>query len=574
MKHNKIFILIAVLVLATTSCKKKLDDLLANPNTPTLDKADVDLYLNAAQLSFSDFYNTMSDRGAEVTRINNMGGSIYLNSYRPETFNGAWSTAYRSILTQLNAMEPLATAQSKWHHIAIGQVLKAYTGMTLVDHFGDIPWSEAASPSNSVINPKLDKGVDIYAACIKLLDDALVNFAKTPGSPVSQDIYYSGGGATSAAAIAKWITLTKTLKLKAYMTTRLVDATATAKISALITGGDLIDTQAEDFVFRFGTQLQNPDSRHPKYAGSYRASGGVGNYISNYLAWELVTEKGIIDPRVRYYFRRQINARNGQLLANGQLAISGAALSCQGALAPGHYPSGMAYCMVGDGYFGRDHADPAGIPPDGQLRCAWGIYPSGGDFDNLRVNTGAASSIQTSVVTLTGTPGGKGAGIHPIWLSSFTHFLLAEANLVLGTTGNAKTLMETGIRHSISKVMGFPATVGVTPDPAYVPTSTDVDDYVNTVLSSYDAAATNSAKLNVIMKEFHIASFGNGVETYNNYRRTGMPSNMQPTLSGAPGPFIRSFWYPSDHVTLNLNATQKTDNTVKVFWDNGTANCF
>jgi hypothetical protein len=74
----------------------------------------------------------------------------------------------------------------------------------------------------------------------------------------------------------------------------------------------------------------------------------------------------------------------------------------------------MAYCMAGDGYFGRDHGDPSGIPPDGQYRTAWGIYPAGGDFDALAVNTGAASSVQASQVTLTGTPGARGAGIHPI----------------------------------------------------------------------------------------------------------------------------------------------------------------
>lgn len=574
MKQYKILFIVAALVLSVTSCKKKLDDLLSNPNTPTLDKADVDLYLNGIQLSFGDFFNTMSDRGSEVTRLNNMGGNTYLNTYRPETFNGAWSTAYRSLLTQINAMEPLATAQNKWHHLGIAQVLKAYTGMTLVDHFGDVPWTEAANPANSVINPKIDKGSDIYANCITLLDAAIANFNKTAGAAVTNDLFYSGGGSTTATAINRWKTLANTLKLKAFVTTRLVDATAATKINALITAGDLIDTEAEDFVFRFSTNLENPASRHPKYTACYRAAGGVNIYISNYLAWEMATEKGIVDPRIRYYFRRQTNARSTQLAANGQFFIPATAVSCQGALSPGHYPPTMAYCMVGDGYFGRDHGDPSGIPPDGQWRAAWGIYPAGGDFDALAVNTGAASSLVNSTVTLTSNAGARGAGIHPIWLSSFTHFLLTEANLMLGTSGTARSLFETGIRQSIAKVMAFPATMSITPNPTFVPTSAQVDVYVNTVLNSYDAAATNADKLNVVMKEYHIASFGNGVEAYNNYRRTGMPRNMQPTLNAAPGPFIRSFWYAQDHVTLNLNAKQKPDNTVRVFWDNGSATLF
>lgn len=573
MKQYKYLLIVTALVLSVTSCKKKLDELLVNPNTPTLDKADVDLYLNGIQLSFADFFNTMSDRGSEVTRLNNMGGANYLNAYRPETFNGVWSTAYRSILTQANAMEPIAAAQNKWHHLGIAQVLKAYTGMTLVDHFGDVPWTEAANPTNSVINPKIDRGADIYTACIKLLDDAIANFNKTAGAPVANDLYYSAGGQTTAAAITRWKTLANTLKLKAYITTRLTDAQAASKINAVIATGDIIDTEAEDFVFRFGTNLENPASRHPKYTACYRAAGGVGIYISNYLAWEMLVEKGIVDPRTRYYFRRQINFRNNQLNSSGAQIVSGATLACQGQLPPGHYPSNMAYCMVGDGFFGRDHNDPSGIPPDGQFRTAWGVYPAAGDFDALRDNNGTAASVVTSAVTQTSNVGGRGAGIHPIWLSSFTHFILAEANLVLSTTGTARSLFETAMRQHITKVVNFPATVAVTPDPAYAATTSQINDYVNTVLSNYDAASA-TGKLNIVMKEFHIASFGNGVEFLNAYRRTGMPTNMQPSLSPNPGPFIRSFWYPADHVTLNLNAKQKTDNTARVFWDNGSATLF
>jgi hypothetical protein len=575
MKSYKLIIcaLAAVLILAG-SCKKKLDDLIANPNFPTLDKADVDLYLNGVQLSFAGFYESLSNRGSELSRLQNMGGATYLQAYRPETYNGVWNTAYRNVLTQINAMEPLATSQSKWHHVAIGQVLKAYTGMTLVDMFGDIPWSEAANPANSVINPKIDKGADVYAACIKLLDDAIVNFAKTPGAAVSADLYFNGGAASSAVSIAKWVTLAKTLKLKAFMTTRLVDASANTKIAALITAGDLIDTEAEDFVFRFGTTQENPNSRHPRYNDCYRAAGGVGIYISNYLAWEMVAENAVPDPRVRYYFRRQTTANNGQLQANGTPFIPLVAISCQGQAAPGHYPPGMAFCMVGQGYIGRDHADGSGIPPDNQVRTAWGVYPAGGAFDALPINTGAASSVQASTVTLTSNVGGRGAGIHPIWLSSFTHFLLAEAALKLGTAGDAKALMTTGIRQSITKVLAFPGSVGVTPDPAFVPATGAVDAYVALIQANYDAAVSADDKLNVVMKQYHIASFGNGIESYNNYRRTGMPRNMQPALSSAPGPYIKSFFYPSDHVTLNLNGKQKADNTVRVFWDNGSATNF
>jgi hypothetical protein len=43
----------------------------------------------------------------------------------------------------------------------MGQVMEAYTIVTLVDMFGDIPYSEALDPTN--LNPKLDAGADVYA---------------------------------------------------------------------------------------------------------------------------------------------------------------------------------------------------------------------------------------------------------------------------------------------------------------------------------------------------------------------------------------------------------------------------
>ncbi len=94
-------------------------------------------------------------------------------------------------------------------------------------------------------------------------------------------------------------------------------------------------------------------------------------------------------------------------------------------------------------------------------------------------------------------------------------------------------------------------------------------------MGRFDAASTERDKLDVLMTEYYIALWGNGIESYNNYRRTGSPDDMQPTLDPNPGFFIRSFYYPSVYVNLNLNAQQKPnpgETPVKVFWDNNPDN--
>jgi hypothetical protein len=133
-------------------------------------------------------------------------------------------------------------------------------------------------------------------------------------------------------------------------------------------------------------------------------------------------------------------------------------------------------------------------------------------------------------------------------------------------------MMETGIRRSFAKVLGFPATVGVSVPAGNVPSQARQDAYVAKVLAAYDAATTNDAKLDIVIKEYYLALFGNGVDAYNTYRRTCKPSNMQPMISPNPGSFIRSLLYPSVHVNLNQNVTQKTVD-MKVYWDNRPVGC-
>jgi hypothetical protein len=320
----------------------------------------------------------------------------------------------------------------------------------------------------------------------------------------------------------------------------------------LVDAGNLITSDADEFTFRYGTQQAAPNSRHPRYNEGYVASGGAGGYIATQYMYSLRFEKGLQDPRTRYYFYRQTSSSGSQQQ-----------IPCAYQNAPAHYTATMPYCYVGQGYWGRDHGDNGGIPPDGTQRTVWGVYPAGGRFD---CNDFAATTL---------TVGGRGAGISPIWMSFFTDFILAEAALTTtGTGGDARALLQSGITKSINRVLGFPTQIGVDPCAAAIPSSTAINNYVNLVMGQYDAATTNDAKLDIVMREYWLALWGNGLDAYNAYRRTGKPkaslnggNGFQFTLQPNTGGFIRSFLYPSVFVNLNVNATQKGNWTTKVFWD-------
>ena len=531
---KKLFIVFAVLIVS--SCSLTDLDLLDNPNQVTPDNAQTGLFFNAIQLDFKDLFMNANDLTARVVRQRAMtGGNVYENAFAATNFNFMWGRAYAGLLPDLDQLIKITETEGSLvpHYAGAAKIIKAYTLMTLVDLFGDVPYSEAGQGVAN-LSPKADDQSSVYNEALALLNAGIADFSKT-SPPIDADLFYGGDA-------GKWTKLGNTLILKWYLN---VGAGAGANGAEIKTAAaNAITDGADDFEFQFGSQRDTPDSRHWWYQDGYE--NGASIYQSNYFMWSLYLEKGIEDPRTKYYFYRQD--------LTPAIEIDAFTLDCVGTNAPLHYPVNQPYCHVGDGYWGRDHGNNDGIPPDTDRRTVAGVYPAGGLFD-----TGQSASAANS-----GVDGDLGAGIAPIMLSSFTHFMLSEAALTRNTGDDAWAHLEMGIRQSIAKVMA----VGASQAGANAPTSDDVDAYVLVVKDRFDAAAD---PLDVVMKEYHIALWGNGIEAYNGYRRTTFPSNLQPTLEAASGDFPRLMYYPADYLNLNANISNQRELTEQVFWDTNPA---
>ncbi len=536
--------LLAFTALLLSNCESTELDLLDNPNQLNPSSADANFILNSIQLDFNSIMNGFSNASSGVIRQRNQFGT-YNDAADNSALNattGEWATTYR-LSANVDALETLseATEGGLPYQLGVAQVIKAYSFVTLVDYVGDIPFSEANQQGEFPF-PNADPGSSVYAAMHDLLDEAITNLSSPSAPNLLSDLYFDND-------VSKWKTLANTLKLKMYNQTRLVTPTeSTSGINSILATNDYIDEISEDFQFQYGTTADLPESRHPLYRENYLT--GAGTRMSNYL-YDLMNvgspdgifvENGTVDPRSRYYFYRQTST-----------APSGSNLPCEG---NGAYD----YCYVGNEYWGRDHADDEGLPSDGTSRTVYGIYPAGGAFDrNLYVT--ASSNSETL----------SGAGIAPLLLSSYTNFMLAEAALTLGTNGSASTYLEDGIRDSMNKVSSFgnPTTTDETDNTIdYGADAASINAYVASVLGQYNSADTNG-KLEIIAREYYIAAFGNGIEPYITYKRTGKPNLQAPVVNA--GPFPRSFAYPSDEVTANPNIDQQII-TSKVFWDNNPDN--
>lgn len=571
LKQYKNYILkgfgICALTLGFNSCESTELEILDNPNALTPAEADVDLFLNSIEISLAAFFDGdasgtaaegLSEEGMEVTRMLHMFGPTYNNAYAPSQFDTNWTIAYAGLLADIRAIEPVAESSGLYTHIGISKAIEAYVVMTLVDYFGDIPYSEAILGAENT-NPALDDDAAIYEAVEELLNEALSQFDREELTGASGDLFYGGNE-------SQWIKFVNTLKLKLYTQSRLVDSSVGDKINALIDEGNLILDSGDDFQFNYSTADANPDSRHPIFGRNFNVAADVADYMSNSYMVRMKDEYNSSDPRTRYYFYRQSLNFTEDPNENECITIA----------RPAHYSPSDVFCNPGDGYWGRDHADDDGIPPDGGLRTTWGVYPIGGlvDIDQGEAIPGRNIGLQ-------------GAGISPIMLASFTNFMLAETALTAGVDGDVEEYLEAGIRTSINKVIAFGEGVDYLDDvitaddpdtdedeeetvrDRFVPDSDDIDDYVSRVLSAYDNADDDDERLEIIVNEYFKALFGNGVEAYNTYRRTGFPSDLQPTLLAAPGDFINSFLYPNELVLQNSNASQKASQAVRVFWAEG-----
>jgi hypothetical protein len=563
MKNINRYIALAVFggMLTFNSCETTDLDITANPNALTPDQASVDFFLSSIQEDYVREFEGDADfdpndnwqsggatngdglnlHGMELTRIGHSYGSrAYRSGYQGSDMDDEWLNAYLGILADIRAMQPLAEEAELNHHLAIAQFIEAHIMVSLVDFFGDVPYSEIVQAAEGNFSPKLDPGAEIYDAALALLNEAIANFNGSAAAEPAVDFFYGGN-------YTKWVNAANTLKMKIFLNRRLVDPNAITSFNSIVSSGNYIQSTADDFQYNWtGTSASQPDTRHPRFGLNYTASG-AGDYTSNWLMNKLDTTD---DPRLRYYYYRQTSAVPGQ-----EIPPDEEKLTCSLQTPPAQYVSGgFTFCNLPNGYWGRDHGDDEGTPPDGLLRTTYGTYPFGGKFDD------------DSFKPISPTAGAGGKGV-TVLLSAFdVDFMKAEVAMVQNNATAARDFMLAGFDKQMAKVQAFLIGREAGADVSFEPTAGEIATFRSTLSSEFDAASADG-KWDILGEQYFIANQGNGVNTYNFYRRTNFPTTLQPNREPDPGEFVESMYYPSNAVNNNSQISQKPNQAQPVFWD-------
>lgn len=558
MKRKSLSILMAVVFLFSVSSCDLFDlDINTDPNNPaTVSPA---LLLNNVEVDgVATLVGNFNTTGMGFLVQTDASDNFFFNN---QSWNGTWNAFYTGPLKDLDELIKAVDTDNNQdgkpdqpRYLGIAQVLKAYMFSSLVDWWGDIPYSEAFQGNvvPQIKTPMYDDDAAIYADCLANLDKAIANLALASPA-ITGDVIYSGSA-------TKWTKAAKSLKLKLLLQTRLVQNN-TAAIQALMNDqAGLITAAADDFLFQFSPSI-SPDYRHPNYANAGGTYGG--GYVAHQWAYELLKNK---DPRLPFYIKRQTKTVLDPADATQKQTIPCSQRSdCVYSYFPlsnyvtqGIYGKSPADLTTAEkeylaGFLGRDRADPSGIPNDTDIRAAHGLYPFGGLYDDAPEPSNNNK--------------GRGDGIFPIATSWMVKFWQIEAMLTLGVTHPTQTatqLFTAAMNEQFAKVNTF---VGKDAG-ATAMAAASITTYVSNWTTQFTDAASNSAKLSVALKQAWFCNHGNGLEMYNTFRRTGLPGDLQVPLQ-LPGNFALSIPYAQDELNLNPNTPAKAyDNpSGAVFWD-------
>lgn len=569
------YILAAVILLA--SCKKSLN-INTDPNNPNPSIISEKQLLPTAEKSLGDMLaisngaTTSIGIGASAPGTQIAGLSDICSVFMHQTvqrdeldqygivgtsfdIQAAWLSFYQGTANNLEVIINKAEANNDAIYADIAKVLKAYAYSQFVDVFGDIPFSEASKLDSGITYPKFDKDADIYPQLFALLDDAVKDLGNTSAAnskvPSSDDIIY-GGDPTL------WIKAANTIKLKLYTQERLVQDVK-SQVSQLINSGNIISATDESFLLPYGTNGAT-DDRNPAFSDYYATQRN--EYISPWFyevlkGYNPTINNGITDPRIPYYFYNQISKTG----------------SAQNAT---EYRD-SAFVSI---YFGSVGPNEANNQQNSMT--VLGIYPAGGRYDE-----GDAQVVS----------GTSGTGAAPYRFITYADVLYLQAELIHAglISGDERSVLQQAMQESFKQVDYVVSKVQPSQSVPALAGSISANNYINAVLNKYDAGNADK-KLQIIMTEKWIASFGSSVDAYTDYRRTGYPilfnpkdPNMapggfaQPPINGDPvlNPgaqpkvpvtvskrYPNSFpWYQNELETNPNAPAQKTDlSASKVFW--------
>lgn len=536
MKKFKIIASLLLIGAMTASCNDYLD-VNENPNQIHEDALSPQLVFPGA---VSQIYRTQAGTMMQFGNVmmNSWAGNSYvfgspfakeytLSAVDNSFYNGIWNGIYLGV-NNFAYIENISNADHKYdNYVAMAKIMKAYYLQTIVDLYGDVPYSEAFRGQEN-LTPKYDNDETVYQSLYKNLEDAtaLIQAANSAALvPSTDDIVFQGN-------MANWNSFANSVKLRMLIRmSKVTGAMATfrdqklAALSTAINSGQSFISS--DVIENPGYSAASDDNMNPFFLTWRVNSAGTApqNYslitVSEHMAVSLNGNPNAFTQSYYQKFNGLPDPRRTRLFT----AISYASL-----------PSGSLKGV-------RQGATPGqpGAPSD---------VTTVSKLANGNFSGAAALSLSS---------GNRGGVIMSLAESKF---LQAEAALRYPSLfSGAQTAFNAGINASAvwvglsaSSMSAYIANANTRPGLGWV--------------------GTDSQKLEAIMTQKWIALTNvNPTEMYIEYNRTGLPITPLATSASMPNKPYRLIYPVSEYVGNSANvpnissADAFTKNATTPFWN-------
>ncbi len=536
MKKYFKYIMLSVMVVASSSCKKYLD---INTNPNSLTQATPALILPQAITGAASISNTFSANMADFAGYQaNAGGfggfgSVITYDFGTGDFTGLWTATYDNVNDFQYIIDNTSTDALQVNSTGISRIMKSMSFERLVNQYNDVPYTEAFKGA-AILQPKYDKADDVYKACIAELSKAITDI--TAGQANSQVIKISASSdPLFGGNMDLWKKFANTIKLRMLIKMAGVPAQqayATTQFTALDKTLGFLTTDALN-------QPTYEKTNRPSPIYSSRGFSATGTNVStsripSKWIFSFYTGGKLVDP-----------ARGSAIYRN--------------------FPA-TPINQFGD--------ETAGVPPALAAGSAWFT----GD-----------NAIASTIGVVKGP-----AQAMPVMIAAESYFLQAEAYVRGYITGDAATAFNKGIEESFRYLYkdatgvvpatkpGLPATATPVPlnvinDVAAYKVENDASPLVN-----FGLAVSNEQKIEAIITQKYIAlNMINNDEAFNEFRRTTYPKvvngSLDPILTFASRVSISShidklptrILYPQQEYNLNPKNAPTGINKFSslIFWD-------
>jgi len=348
MKLNKLIYgipMAAMLIVASTGCRKSQFNINQNVNSVTDSTVTYDVVLPAALHASGTIVGT-----SWGTIQNWMGFWARSGTYAPnvieETYeittgfgNGIWNSCYDNNYDYQIVQVKAGVAGATFYE-GIARIMKSHNFMVLVDVYGNVPYSQALKGGGNP-TPGYDLGVNIYKDLFRQLDTAInliknsvVSTTNANKNIATNDIIFQGNK-------GKWIRFANTLKLRmmihAYAVAGIDKA---AEMTVINNEGSGFLGIGEDVMAQPGYASDKPNPFFTVYKTSVAGAQTANNVYYRANKWGIDYYSYNGDPRRSRFYEAGANGLVG--VVYGLPPITDNAAANLAGIGPGLYKSNTA----------------------------------------------------------------------------------------------------------------------------------------------------------------------------------------------------------------------------------------